>query len=139
MKHFPVSNSDRSRSLSRAANQDLPPPTKDLLALAKLMLAIRGARGSFFSATLLGEPGYDIILAMFIAEEQGQVLCASELALAAGAPSTVAMRWIRSLEQLGLVAQIWQADPAGCNLILTPRGRVQVWGHLESAWCACQA
>ena len=140
MKHFARHSIEGPRVSRRAANEDLPPPSEELLVLARQISAIRAGRSNFLSATLLSEPGYDMMLAMFIAAAEGRPMRAADLALAGGVPSTTALRWIKALEQLGLIARAADhPDLLECSLELTPEGHFQVRSHIESAWRAFQA
>jgi len=54
---------------------------------------------------LFGEPGWDILLDLFIAGQQGNRLQVSSVCLDAGVPSTTMLRWLARLESEGLIAR----------------------------------
>ena len=85
------------------------PPLSD----AELELAIdraadrireaRRARAGIISAHLLGEPGWDMLIDLFVAKRQNRASVVKSVCLASGVPYTTAWRWLRVLEREGLV------------------------------------
>lgn len=63
----------------------------------------RRARSQVLAPHLLGEPGWDMLIDLFIAERQGRVSLVKSVCLASGVPYTTAWRWLRVLEREGLV------------------------------------
>ncbi|WP_185679465.1 winged helix DNA-binding protein [Novosphingobium piscinae] len=63
----------------------------------------RRARAQVIAPHLLGEPGWDMMIDLFIAERQGRVSLVKSVCLASGVPYTTAWRWLRVLEREGLV------------------------------------
>lgn len=85
------------RSLDLSAN--------DLLSLAKSLLIVWNARKAFISPALIADPGWNILLNLKVAELQHQKMTISDLCLESGVPNTTALRWIRLLENNGLVCR----------------------------------
>lgn len=54
---------------------------------------------------LFGEPGWDILLDLFIAAQQGERLQVSAVCLDAKVPSTTMLRWLARLESEGLITR----------------------------------
>ncbi len=52
---------------------------------------------------LFGEPAWDILLDVFIAQKSRQEIQVSSVCLEAGVPSTTILRWLTRLEQEGLI------------------------------------
>lgn len=52
---------------------------------------------------LFGEPAWDILLDVFIAQKRRQEIQVSSVCLEAGVPSTTILRWLTRLEQEGLI------------------------------------
>jgi DNA-binding MarR family transcriptional regulator len=72
--------------------------------LAKALYALRRRRDAATPIRgLFGEPGWDILLDLFIARERGMDLQVSSVCIEAGVPSTTILRWISRLERDGLV------------------------------------
>lgn len=63
----------------------------------------RRARAQVISPHLLGEPGWDMLIDLFIAERRGRASLVKSVCLASGVPYTTAWRWLRVLEREGLV------------------------------------
>lgn len=63
----------------------------------------RRARAQVIAPHLLGEPGWDMLIDLFIAERQGRASLVKSVCLASGVPYTTAWRWLRVLEREGLV------------------------------------
>jgi hypothetical protein len=137
VKHFDGPDNEHSRAESRAANEDPTPSLGELLALAKQISVVRSARSDFIDSVLLSEPGYDMLLAMFIAHTERRAVGPDDLALAAGVPSSTALRWMRTLEQIGLMIQITHLPNHHDHFVeLRPEGLLQISRHLEHAWYA---
>ena len=140
MKHFARQLNRSSRAKRQAANEDISPEIEDLLVFAKQIYAVRSGRSEFLSAVVLGEPAYDMLLAMFIASVERRTMRADDLARSSGAPSTAAQRWIRVLEDLGLITRAARFRDVGDYIVeLEPLGLSQIRGHLEHAWRALRA
>jgi len=77
--------------------------------IAREHLAARRARARFFPTELFGEPGWDLILDLFIAGEEGKAISITSACIASGVAPTTALRWIGVLEERGMIAR--QPDP----------------------------
>jgi len=75
----------------------------DLRRRARAILKWRDSRDRFFDADLFGEPAYDMLLDLFMAEEDGKAVSVSSACVAARVPQTTALRWINVLERRGLI------------------------------------
>jgi DNA-binding MarR family transcriptional regulator len=73
-----------------------------LFARARQVLAHRRKRLEIFGRELFGEPAWDMLLLLYIAEAT-QRYTIGQLAQASGAPRSTGTRWIDDLEQRGLV------------------------------------
>ena len=74
-----------------------------LLLLAKRIRDIRGKRSEFLDTEIFGEPGWDIMLSLYIAMREGYRMKVSAVCNESGVPDTTAIRWLESLRELGLV------------------------------------
>ena len=72
-------------------------------ALAQQLLRERQARHAHIPSAFLGEPVWDMLLDLFVADEAGTKVCVGSACLASGVPSTTALRHIKSMERAGLV------------------------------------
>ena len=71
--------------------------------MAECVSESRRARANTLPPHLLGEPGWDMLLDLFIAERRGRASVVKSVCLASGVPYTTAWRWLRVLEREGLV------------------------------------
>lgn len=77
-----------------------------LRSRARAMLSGRLARPRYFHPDLLGEPAWDILLALYIIEEAGARFTIGKLAECIDAPLSTVARWIRTLEEQTLVSRV---------------------------------
>lgn len=73
---------------------------------------------------LFGEPAWDILLDLYLAEAEDKRLSVTAACIGSAVPASTALRWIVVLEDRGLVAR--QGDPRDARRIflhLTPKGR----------------
>lgn len=74
--------------------------------------------------TLFGEPAWDILLDLFIADSRGVDIQVSSVCLDAGVPSTTILRWIARLEREALVYRIADSGDARRRYVrLTDQGK----------------
>ena len=72
---------------------------------------------------LFGEPGWDILLDLFIARKTRAALQVSSVCAGAGVPSTTILRWIARLEREGLLSRTADQDDARRRYVsLTSKG-----------------
>lgn len=69
----------------------------------EFVVAVRKLRTKFFDSSIFGEPGWDMLLDLKLAEHTGRRISVSSLAVASGVPPTTALRWIGVLEKRGLI------------------------------------
>lgn len=100
-------------------------PTGDFVAEAARLLRDRHKRAEYFPQDFFGEPGWDALLALYTApnNEMRQV----DLFSAARAPQATGLRWLRRLEEEGLV--VTRTGPSFRNRVLvklSDQGRDQL-------------
>jgi DNA-binding MarR family transcriptional regulator len=116
------------------------PSAAELLAFARALYVARQQRSRFLNPDLLGEPGWDMLLALFVAGGEQRPLTVSDLAGASGVPPTTAYRWIQTLHEQKLTAR--KRNPFDARVIfveLEPEGRKQMIAYLENAWQRLQS
>lgn len=88
------------------------PEEPDDVERAQALLTQRRARDAAAGplAELFGEPGWDILLTLFVALEQGRTMRPPAIAGAIAIRPAVLGRWLKVLETRGL---IWSAEEAG--------------------------
>jgi DNA-binding MarR family transcriptional regulator len=92
---------------------------------------MRRARDRVMPAGLMGEPAWDILLALY-SEEPGD-LTISSLCYGSGVPATTALRWIGVLEKEGLVERSRHQRDGRISLVsLSAEGRAIVERSLKA-------
>lgn len=116
--------------------QKVSGPTPDqLIGLSKRLYSMRLRRQDFFSSDLFGEPGWDMLLALFNAEAGGHKLTVSSLCASSQSPSTTSLRWLDRLIQLDLVARTKSPlDGRVFFIVLRPSARTAISNYLREIW-----
>lgn len=69
----------------------------------------RQRRSSFFKATLFADPAWDILLELYVAELEQRRIATTSACIASGVPVTTALRWLKILDDEGLIER--EPDP----------------------------
>jgi hypothetical protein len=77
-----------------------------LTARAKAVLAERERRTKLFSPILFGEIGWEMLLWLYVTDDEGERQTIGRLASLVGAPHTTALRWIGYLEKERLIEKV---------------------------------
>lgn len=97
---------------------------KRLTDYARDMYRARRLRArAFGDESLFGEPAWDLMLDLFIAESEEKPLSVTAACIGAAVPTSTALRWIVILEARGLVRR--ENDPTDARRVflhLTPHG-----------------
>lgn len=95
------------------------------LRLAVALYALRRKRDAISGRkSLFGEPGWDILLDLYIADRRRTEIQVSSVCLDAGVPSTTILRWIARLEEDNLVYREADTNDARRRYVrLTDEGR----------------
>ncbi len=102
--------------------------TSALAALALSEYEARRQRDALFEPGLFAEPAWDMLLDLYVHHHRRRPVSIQSLCIAAAVPQTTAIRWIRHLADIGLVArQRSDRDNRVVHIVLTARGI----GHLE--------
>jgi hypothetical protein len=104
-------------------------------AILEFALEIRMARQrrrTHLSPAIFGEPGWDMLLSLFISEFEGPRLSVGRLTALSGAPATTALRWLDYLEKERLVSRERNPTDARSDFIgLTDKGRTTMEQYLS--------
>lgn len=73
------------------------------------MLKLRRHRDRFFASELFADPAWDILLELYAAALGQFRVSISNLCIAAAVPATTALRWIKQLEEAGIIER--RPDP----------------------------
>lgn len=101
-----------------------PATRQQLAALAKREYDDRTRREALFGSDLFGEPAWDILLDLYVAEVQNKRVSVTSACIASRAPATTALRWIKLLEDWSLLRRcIDSADGRRTWVELTEKSR----------------
>jgi predicted transcriptional regulator len=108
-------------------NTDSAPQVVDdlpsLYSLARKEYHERDRRRSYFDPELFGEPGWDILLDLFISKAKGQRISITSACIGSRVPPTTALRWLAALESQGLISRTGDIDDKRRNWVeLTDTG-----------------
>ena len=104
-----------------------PEAGQTLRAVAERLLAERRKRDEYFPAALFGEPAWDLLLALFIARDDGRAVTLSEAYEAARVDERHGPTLIEKLIASGLVAR---SHNRGNAVLLTDHGMDRLSDYL---------
>jgi DNA-binding transcriptional ArsR family regulator len=82
------------------------------VAMARKFYQMRRRRAAYFDPMLFAEPAWDMLLDLYIAEREGRAVAVLSACIGAAAPQTTALRWMRVLEEQGLIRKETEAKDA---------------------------
>lgn len=94
----------------------------EMLLSARRAYATRRRRQQLLPRNLFGEPSWDILLGLFIAQLEGMRPSTLDCCAAAGVPTNVALRWVSILEGERLVIREPSQHDEQEKLSLTAQG-----------------
>ena len=107
------------------------PAAKQLRELASRIYDARRAREKLLDRKLLGEPAWDMLLALFFMPARGEILSVTGLCYASAVPLTTALRQQTVLAAEGLIERGPQGEDHRRHIVrLTPRGRALMSNYL---------
>jgi len=112
-----------------ATNDDVPlaPAAADPAARqARHILALRRRRRDHFADVLFGEPGWELMLHLYVADAELRRLSVHDAMALLSVPTSTARRWIALLASEGLVVE----EGEGRTLALTAAARLQLEAFL---------
>lgn len=113
-----------SAELQDGADIETGAEQRRLRMIAREMYLRRFARSRFLKGAMFGEPAWDMLLALYVAELTGVRYTVTQVSSYAGAPATTSLRWIDYLESHGYVVRTPSVDDRRChNLELSDDAR----------------
>ena len=104
-----------------------------LISKARIVLNSRRLRERYFASELFGEPAWDILLSLYIAEKSSGRMTTSRLAEQIHTPMTTVVRWLNHLETNELIErQAHPTDRRTAFIKLLRKGRTALDSYLES-------
>lgn len=115
---------DRLRATqTRPAAEPSPGSDEGLLSLAKTIYRFRRKREEIFGLRVFSDGNWDILLDLFIAQEQGKKISISSACLAACVPATTALRHLSALAKYGMISRLADdKDGRSARVALTSSG-----------------
>lgn len=121
---------------SEGDDRDLPiaPGPRQVFAeRATLLLRHRKLRRRFLPDDLFQEPGWDMLIAVYIADSLGRPVNVKALVATVDAPATTSQRWIDHLDKLGLVSRATDPlDRRRIEVSLTGAGQAAMDAYLRA-------
>lgn len=104
------------------------------VVMAEQLYRDRRRRARFLPPDLLGEPAWDILLDLYIAEKRNQSVSVTSACIGADVPLTTALRWLKQLEEQGLIERTEDAHDARRRYMrLSENGYRQMTGYFADA------
>jgi DNA-binding MarR family transcriptional regulator len=100
----------------------------------RMLIKLRRMRERFFEPSLFADPGWDILLDLYAAADEGKSVSVSSLCIAAAVPPTTALRWITNMTEAGLLIRV--QDPGDARRVfieLAPHTYNQMQAYFEVA------
>lgn len=103
-----------------------------LAHVATQLLRMRQARADVLDADIFSEPGWNILLDLFISWANAKNCSVSDLCIASAAPATTALRWLAKLDRMGLIARTSDGEDRRRSLVfLSPNGQRTMIAYLS--------
>jgi len=104
------------------AEPAVPLPPAALLDRARAMIGLRRSRHQYFNPAMFGEPAWDILLSLYLADSAGERPTTVKLAALIDTPLSSVIRWLSYLEKERLIERIAHpTDRRIAFLKLTPK------------------
>jgi hypothetical protein len=90
---------------NRDTDSRSPTTALDPVQLARQMYRARRLRGTFLDERLFGEPGWDLMLDLYVAAREDREVAITGFCTAASVPLPTGLRWLQKLEKVGLIVR----------------------------------
>lgn len=119
-------------SIAQSSTDEPSPKVSTMLQVAIDTYRIRRNRDKYFPSAIFGEPAWDILLDLYASEMQGRKATVSNVCIAAAAPMSTGMRWLRMLEDRGFITRHAAADDNRVVFVeLTDLARIRLEAYLS--------
>jgi hypothetical protein len=104
----------------------------ELVALARSFERARAELDSYFPGGLFGDPGWSLLLDLYIAHHEGRAVNTSGVCSGANVPQTTGLRWLDRLEGAGLIQRHRHPQDTRFVMVeLSPMGLRRMTAFLE--------
>lgn len=116
-----------------------PQPVSDLVTgrgkakSVRQLIGKRRMREQYFPAELFADPAWDMLLDLYAARLEQQMVSVSSLCIAAAVPATTALRWIKTLTDAGLfVREADEKDGRRIFIAMSDKAFVSIERYFEA-------
>ncbi|HMT40451.1 MarR family winged helix-turn-helix transcriptional regulator [Sphingorhabdus sp.] len=109
LQERPIGYRHSSTNLARAFVEPKRTDPRIGTDFVRNVIKLRRMRERLLGEDLFADPGWDILLDLFAAQEEGQQVSVSSLCIAAAVPPTTALRWITNMTEAGYLVR--RQDP----------------------------
>jgi PAS domain S-box-containing protein len=95
----------RKETNANAAAQEAARTQLHPVQLARRLYKARRTRERFFPPDLFSEPGWDLLLDLYVAHHEARTVTTLSACIAANVPSSTGLRWVEKLEAMALIAR----------------------------------
>jgi DNA-binding MarR family transcriptional regulator len=122
---FPDIPGTTSITRIQQARQDTSAVQREILrGDASRVLFFRELRQELFNTSIFGEPGWEILLALYVGDNDRRRLSIGQLSEVSNVPLTTALRWLTYLEEQDLIDRSSSGfDQRVVNIELSENGR----------------
>jgi hypothetical protein len=101
--------------------------------VVRQIIANRHARARFFDPELFGDPAWDMLLDLTAAHGEGAQVSVTSLCIAAGVPTTTALRWLTQMVESGIFVRVPDtADRRRAFIALSEKAIAAMSGYFAS-------
>ena len=104
----------------------------ETLPIARALLEDRRRRSRLFNPGMFGEPGWELLLNLYVNDQDGARLTIGKLIQIAGTAQSTSLRWLDYLEDQGLISR--EAHPTDARtafVALTDKARGSLTSYLS--------
>jgi DNA-binding MarR family transcriptional regulator len=120
-----VSVSEEALAEAGYVRRDSMAHDPDPVAYARHLIAVQKQRVALLGGVPVGEPSWDILLDLYVREEDGEAASVSDACVASGVPTTTGLRYLAYLTQQGHVER--EPDPEDARRSLVRLTRDMRW------------
>ena len=88
----------------------------ELVQFAQHLQRARLERDEYSPSEILGEPGWSLLLDLFVAHHEGRLVNSSGACFGANIPQTTGLRWLEKLDSVGLIER--QPHPQDTRFVM---------------------